>query len=106
HACGAALVEASAGSGNAGLAAQSPPPAWPGFRPLLVAGIERESDSVLSLPLRGPHGSPLPTARRGQYLTLRIQPDDAHGSILRNYSLSGPPGAGYYRISVKREPGG
>ena len=26
--------------------------------------------------------------------------------MLRNYSLSGPPGAGYYRISVKREPGG
>ena len=26
--------------------------------------------------------------------------------MLRNYSLSGPPGAGYYRITVKREPGG
>ena len=26
--------------------------------------------------------------------------------MLRNYSLSGPPGAGYYRISVKREPDG
>jgi ferredoxin-NADP reductase len=25
---------------------------------------------------------------------------------LRNYSLSGPPGAGYYRVTVKREPGG
>ncbi len=26
--------------------------------------------------------------------------------MLRNYSLSGPPGAGYYRITVKREPSG
>jgi ferredoxin-NADP reductase len=26
--------------------------------------------------------------------------------MLRNYSLSGPPDAGYYRISVKREPDG
>ena len=26
--------------------------------------------------------------------------------MLRNYSLSGPPGAGYYRVTVKREPGG
>ena len=26
--------------------------------------------------------------------------------MLRNYSLSGPPGAGYYRITVKRERGG
>ena len=24
--------------------------------------------------------------------------------LLRSYSLSGPPGAGYYRIRVKREP--
>ena len=26
--------------------------------------------------------------------------------MLRNYSLSGPPGAGYYRVTVKREHGG
>jgi ferredoxin-NADP reductase len=26
--------------------------------------------------------------------------------VLRNYSLSGPPGAGYYRVTVKRERGG
>jgi ferredoxin-NADP reductase len=26
--------------------------------------------------------------------------------VLRNYSLSGPPDAGYYRIAVKREPDG
>ena len=26
--------------------------------------------------------------------------------MLRNYSLSGPPGAGYYRITVKREHDG
>src|SRR5262249_16232180 len=51
-------------------------------------------------------GTPLPAARPGQYLTLRIQPDDEHRSLLRNYSLSGPPGVGYYRISVKRESGG
>ena len=27
-------------------------------------------------------------------------------AVLRNYSLSGPPGAGYYRVTVKRERGG
>src|SRR5262245_3408682 len=101
-----ALLEGNAGSGNAGLTAQSPPPAWPGFRALIVAGIERESDSVVSIRLEGPDGTPLPAPRPGQYLTLRIQPDAEHGSVLRNYSLSGPPRAGYYRISVKREPGG
>jgi len=101
-----ALLEGRAASGNAGLTSQSPPPSWSGFRPLIVAGIERESDSIVSIRLGGPDGAPLPAARPGQYLTLRIQPDDEHRSILRNYSLSGPPGAGYYRISVKREPGG
>jgi ferredoxin-NADP reductase/MOSC domain-containing protein YiiM/ferredoxin len=101
-----ALLEGEAGGGNAGLTAQSPPPAWPGFRSLIVAGIARESDSVVSIRLEGRDGTPLPAARPGQYLTLRIQPDDEHQSLLRNYSLSGPPGARYYRISVKREPGG
>jgi ferredoxin-NADP reductase/MOSC domain-containing protein YiiM/ferredoxin len=101
-----ALLEGKAGSGNAGLTPPSPPPAWAAFRPLIVAGVERESDSVVSIRLESPDGTPLPAARPGQYLTLRIQPDGEHGSALRNYSLSGPPGAGYYRISVKREPGG
>ena len=38
--------------------------------------------------------------------TSRSGSDPATGrrSLLRNYSLSGPPDAGYYRISVKREP--
>ena len=100
-----ALLEDKAGSGNAGLAATSPPPAWPGFRPLTVTTIERESDSVISIGLEDPDGEPLPDALPGQYLTLRIQPDGS-GSLLRNYSMSGPPGAGYYRITVKRERDG
>ena len=98
-----AMLEGEAGSGNAGLTATSPPPAWPGFRPLTVGGIERESDSVVSIRLEDPDNIPLPAARPGQYLTLRIQPDGKQGSALRNYSLSGPPDTGYYRISVKRE---
>jgi ferredoxin-NADP reductase/MOSC domain-containing protein YiiM len=101
-----ALLDGEAGSGNAGLTPGSPPPAWPGFRPLTVSGITRESDSVVSIRLESPDGTPLPAARPGQYLTLRIQPDGEYGSVLRNYSLSGPPGAACYRISVKREPGG
>jgi ferredoxin-NADP reductase/MOSC domain-containing protein YiiM/ferredoxin len=94
------------GSGNAGLSTTSPPPAWPGFRRLDVTRIERESDSVISIRLDDPDGAPLPPARPGQYLTLRIQPDGEKRSLLRNYSLSGPPEAGYYRIAVKREQAG
>jgi ferredoxin-NADP reductase/MOSC domain-containing protein YiiM len=101
-----ALLEDQGGSGNAGLTATSPPPAWPGFRPLSVTGIEPESDSVISIRLEDTDGAALPAAQPGQYLTLRIRPDDDSASVLRNYSLSGPPDAGYYRITVKREQDG
>jgi ferredoxin-NADP reductase/MOSC domain-containing protein YiiM/ferredoxin len=101
-----ALVEGDPGSGNAGLIAASPPPAWPGFRVLAVTEIQRESDSVISIRLQDPDGEPLPPARPGQYLTLRIHLEGQETSVLRNYSLSGPPDAGYYRITVKREHDG
>src|SRR6185503_15943136 len=80
-----ALLDGEPGSGNAGLTTASPPPAWPGFRPLSVTGIERETDSVISIRLEEPGGTPLPAARPGQYLTLRIQPDKEQRSVLRNY---------------------
>ena len=101
-----ALLNEEPGSGNAGLAVTSPPPAWPGFRQLTVTAITRESDSAISIRLEDPTGAPLPAARPGQYLTLRVQPDKRQRAVLRNYSLSGPPGAGYYRVTVKREHGG
>jgi ferredoxin-NADP reductase/MOSC domain-containing protein YiiM/ferredoxin len=101
-----ALLAERPGSGNAGLAVTSPPPAWPGFRPLTVAAITRESDSVTSMRLEDPMGAALPAARPGQYVTVRVQPDTLQRSLLRNYSLSGPPDAGAYRIAVKREPDG
>jgi ferredoxin-NADP reductase/MOSC domain-containing protein YiiM/ferredoxin len=101
-----ALLEGEPGSGNAGLATASPPPAWPGFRRLTVIGIDHESDSVISIRLEDAAPAPLPAARPGQYLTVRIQPVDEGRSLLRNYSLSGPPDAGYYRITVKRERDG
>ena len=97
-----ALLEGP-GTGNAGLATTSPPPAWAGFRRLAVTAIEPEGESVISIRLEDPDGAGLPGAGPGQYLTLRIQPDGAQRSLLRNYSLSGPPDAGYYRIAVKRE---
>jgi ferredoxin-NADP reductase len=84
----------------------SPPPAWPGFRTLGVAGIERESGSVISIRLDDPDGEPLPPALPGQYLTLRIEADATERSLLRSYSLCGRPDGGDYRIGVKREPDG
>jgi ferredoxin-NADP reductase/MOSC domain-containing protein YiiM len=92
--------------GNSGLNAAGPPPAWPGFRPLRVAGIEPESASIFSITLAAVDGEPLPAALAGQFLTVRLQPDAQQPQIIRSYSLSGRPGAGTYRVSVKQEPHG
>ncbi len=71
-----ALLDQGPGAGNAGLGATSPPPAWAGFRPLRVAAITHESESVISIRLsRIPSGDSLPAALPGQYLTLRVRPD-------------------------------
>jgi len=93
-------------AGNAGLTAVSPPPAWPGFRPLAVTATERESQSVVSVYLADPGGAAVPPALPGQFLTLRLSEGDSARPLLRSYSLSGVPGADTYRISVKREPHG
>jgi ferredoxin-NADP reductase len=97
---------AGGAAGNAGLTAVSPPPAWPGFRPLAVTALERESTSVVSVYLADPGGRAVPSARPGQFLTLRLPAGPGTRPLLRSYSLSGPPGADTYRISVKREPHG
>jgi ferredoxin-NADP reductase/MOSC domain-containing protein YiiM/ferredoxin len=97
----------SSDAGNPGLKASGgPPPAWPGFRPLRVAGIDRESDSVVSFYLEPMDGAPLPVALPGQYLVLRLRTTPGGPMLLRNYSMSGMPGATTYRLSVKRETNG
>jgi ferredoxin-NADP reductase/MOSC domain-containing protein YiiM len=95
-----------AAAGNAGLTTVSPAPAWPGFCPLAVTAVERESDSVVSVHLADPDGTTVPPALPGQFLTLRLPVGPGVPPLLRSYSLSGPPGADSYRISVKEEPHG
>ncbi|MCX5181267.1 MOSC and FAD-binding oxidoreductase domain-containing protein [Streptomyces sp. NBC_00268] len=96
------------GSGSAGLnaAATAPPPAWPGFRPLTVTHIQAESRTVFSLHLAAMDGSVLPAALPGQFITVKVQPEGDVPPLIRSYSLSGEPGTGTYRISVKVEPHG
>src|SRR3954447_8959270 len=101
-----ALLDGENGGGNAGLSVTSPPPAWPGLRTLAGTAITREGESVISIRLEDPDGAPLPAARPGQFLTVRVRPDGAERPLLRNYSLSGPPGAGFYRFTVKHEHDG
>jgi ferredoxin-NADP reductase len=56
--------------------------------------------------MTSPDQSPLPPALPGQFLVTRVRPAPDGLAILRNYSLSGAPDEGVYRISVKREVNG
>ena len=94
-------------SGNPGLKVSGgPPPAWPGFRPLRVATVDREAANVVSLSIEQTDGAPLPAALPGQFLVLRLRTKPDGPMLLRNYSMSGAPGATKYRVSVKRETNG
>src|SRR5438876_4107967 len=102
-----ALTGGNTTGGNPGLApASGPPPAWPGFRPLRVSHMERESSSVLSLVLIPADQHPLAAALPGQFVVLRLRPQPDGPPLLRNYSLSDSPSADHYRVSIKQEAHG
>jgi ferredoxin-NADP reductase/MOSC domain-containing protein YiiM len=92
--------------GNPGLAVVSPPPAWPGFRPMRVSRIDQESNSVFSLVLVPADGKPLAPALPGQFVVLRLHMQSGAPPVLRSYSLSDLPGTEHYRVSIKLEEKG
>jgi ferredoxin-NADP reductase/MOSC domain-containing protein YiiM len=92
-------------TGNAGLTASGPPLAWRGFRPLRVSRKLHESGNVISLLLEPTDGQPIAATLPGQFVVLRLGPASAP-ALMRSYSLSGEPGASYYRVSIKREAHG
>jgi ferredoxin-NADP reductase len=103
-----ALIEQDTSlGGNPGLKASAgPPPAWPGFRQMRVVRLDRETANVVSLYFQPVDGTALPLPLPGQFLVLRLRTAPDGPVLLRNYSMSGVPGDGTYRVSVKREVGG
>jgi ferredoxin-NADP reductase/MOSC domain-containing protein YiiM len=93
-------------AGNPGLANEEQAPAWPGFRPMRVAHIKKESGSVSSFTLSPIDGQPLPAFHAGQFVVVRLLVDPGKPPILRSYSLSDLPVADHLRISVKSESNG
>jgi ferredoxin-NADP reductase/MOSC domain-containing protein YiiM len=103
----ALLDQGDSASGNPGLTASAgPPPAWPGFRSLRVEKVDRECEGVNSLSFAPVDGTALPAAQPGQFLVLKLRTKPKLPAILRNYSMSGAPGASAYRVSVKHEVNG
>ena len=93
-------------AGNQGLARPSTPPAWSGLREFRVAAARRESASVRSFVLEPVDGDAPADFLPGQFLALKLEPDDAPAALLRSYSLAAPADGRSYRIAVKREVGG
>jgi ferredoxin-NADP reductase/MOSC domain-containing protein YiiM len=101
------MTQPGSRTGNAGLASPDQMvTAVPGFRPLIVARMDRESSSVVSLLLEPVDARPLTVPLPGQFVVLRLCPKADAPPVLRSYSLSDLPDAGHYRITIKEEPHG
>ncbi|MEH3134299.1 MAG: MOSC and FAD-binding oxidoreductase domain-containing protein [Mycolicibacterium neoaurum] len=93
-------------TGNPGLtAAATAPPAWTGFRRLTVRTLERVGADIVVLTLVARDGEALPVWQAGQYITVRLTPEDGP-PVIRSYSLSNLPGSAEFRVAVKRLAGG
>ncbi|MEU0830305.1 globin domain-containing protein [Streptomyces sp. NPDC005969] len=71
------------------------------WRQWTVVERREETPDVASFLLRPADGGPVPPARAGQYVSVKVlMPDGIHQT--RQYSLSNAPGDGLRRITVKR----
>ncbi|MGW1060342.1 globin domain-containing protein [Micromonospora rubida] len=77
-------------------------PVWRAWR---VAERVRETADVVSFGLEPADGGPLPEFVPGQYVSVAVDLDGGRGQQIRQYSLSGRPGAARWRITVKRVHG-
>lgn len=101
------MMQPGARSGNAGLiSSDQMVTATPGFRPLKVVKIDRETSSVVSVALDPVDGRPLTVPLPGQFVAVRLRPEAGGPQVLRSYSLSNLPNADRYRITIKNEPHG
>ena len=83
--------------------AKEQPGGWDDFRNFIVDKKVKESDVITSFYLKPEDGKAIASYLPGQYITVKVQPEDSEYTHIRHYSLSDIPGKDYYRISVKRE---
>lgn len=61
-----------------------------------------ETSDVISLVLAPADGSPAPAFTAGQYVSVAVTLDGGRGRQIRQYSLSGRPGAPTWQLTIKR----
>ena len=79
---------------------------WNGYRQFVVDRKVRECRDVVSLYLEPFDRKSIPSFHSGQFVTLRLAIPGQDRPVVRCYTISSPPNDGYYRITVKRDPGG
>ncbi|MFE0590809.1 globin domain-containing protein [Micromonospora echinospora] len=77
----------------------------PVWRPWRVARRTPETADVVSLTLVPADGGPVPDFVPGRYVSVVVDLGEGRGQQIRQYSLSGRPGADHWRITVKRVRG-
>ncbi|MET7836811.1 globin domain-containing protein [Micromonospora sediminicola] len=77
-------------------------PVWRDWR---VTGRARETTDVVSFTLAPADGAVAPDFTPGSYVSVAVDLDGGRGRQIRQYSLSGRPGADRWRITVKRVRG-
>lgn len=79
---------------------------WSGWRTVRVDNCRDESPDCRSFRLVPVDGNSLPNFHAGQSILVSVRHPETGHRVSRCYSLSGGPGETYYRITVKRVPGG
>lgn len=75
------------------------------WRDWRVTATTRETPDVVSFTLVPADGGAVPAFTPGQYVSVAVDLDGGRGQQIRQYSLSGRPGAADWRITVKRVRG-
>ena len=89
-----------------GRGASSPPPAWPGFRPLRVTAVHDESRPCARCRLADPDGANAAGMASGPIDHAAAAPEADQAAPDPQLFAVQPAGLRRYRISVKREPHG
>ena len=76
---------------------------WKDWRDFKIVKKDVESKEITSFYFKPVDGGKIPNFKPGQYLTIKLDPEQSK-PVIRTYSLSDyPQSQDYYRLSIKRE---
>ncbi len=76
---------------------------WRGDREFVISQIKEEGEGVKSFYLNAKDGQSVASFQAGQYVGVKVRPDNSEFTAVRQYSLSNAPNHHTYRITVRAE---